>query len=136
MASTWYIRRMIQRCTRWTIRWSSEELVREVCPHGFLRLHSPHDPVWVHGMRRTFRRMQWSCQITFGTGVYILWMFRRRRQRSLRKGVRPSSVWGPLNGYLEKVQRLLAPDDPTLAFLHTSDHPMNGNFVCFFQQLD
>ena len=56
--------------------------------------------------------------------------------RCLGRTIRPSGVWGPLNGYFEKVQRLLAPDDLTLAFLHTSYNPMNGSFVCFFQRLD
>src|SRR5438128_1857640 len=65
---------------------SSKELVREVCSLDQLRMYSSDVPVLVHVMCRTFQRMQWTYHITFGTGVYILRMFRRIRRRNSTEG--------------------------------------------------
>src|SRR6266542_3706760 len=91
-----YIRRMIRWCTRRTILWSSEELVREVCPHGFLRLHSPDDPVWVQGMRRTIRRMQVSFRSLWSKVATFFGWSGDDAGRCLGRTIGPFGDWGHL----------------------------------------
>src|SRR5437762_2909858 len=99
----WCRRRSCVGC-RTIMCWSSVELVKGMCSPGFLRLHSPDDPVWVQRMRRSVRpAYAGELQVTLEKGGDNSSDDLTMASDGLGRPIGPSGGWGPLQRLVEKV---------------------------------